>query len=253
MSTGMPIDEYLRGGGKLTSPDNVPPRYRAELMRLMATFVDSALAGAAGFADLINQGPGIRERIAAARIVLEKTRSAETVLALMEQFGASTEHYVTHHAWTARVARESPAEAVRHADDMRLSVFRYPLEGWTDAVIMNVLMGRAVSIQLDEFAEVSYVPLADAFASIATTENSHAQLGERGLRHLVADGSESAAIRSSLDYWQPRVADSFGSGVAARFERLRDLGIRHRTNEELLTVWRSDIATLLNDLGLAQT
>ena len=55
---GMPIEEYLASGGVLTSPLNVPPRYRAELLKLMASFVDSELAGASGFADIIN-GPRV--------------------------------------------------------------------------------------------------------------------------------------------------------------------------------------------------
>ena len=79
----MPLEAYLAQGGKLTTPENAPPRYRGELLRLMATFVDSELAGAAGFADIINQGPGIKERIAASRIVLEKLDHAERVLAVM--------------------------------------------------------------------------------------------------------------------------------------------------------------------------
>ena len=41
----MPVAEYLSKGGRLTSPQGVPPRYRAELLRLMSSFVDSELAG----------------------------------------------------------------------------------------------------------------------------------------------------------------------------------------------------------------
>lgn len=37
----MTIEDYLAQGGKLTSPGNVPARYRGELLRLMASFVDS--------------------------------------------------------------------------------------------------------------------------------------------------------------------------------------------------------------------
>ena len=44
----MPIEDYLAKGGVLTSPANVPARYRGELLRLMAIFVDSELAGSAG-------------------------------------------------------------------------------------------------------------------------------------------------------------------------------------------------------------
>ncbi|MFN3145738.1 MAG: hypothetical protein ACE368_11030 [Paracoccaceae bacterium] len=58
---------------------------------------------------------------------------------------------------------------------MRLSVFHYPLKGWTDAVAMNMLMGRAVTIQLEELARVSYQPLAEAFRAILPVERRHAE------------------------------------------------------------------------------
>ena len=67
MTETMSIEQYLGEGGVLSSPANVPPRYRGELLRLMASFVDSELAGSAGFADVINDAPGIQERISAAR------------------------------------------------------------------------------------------------------------------------------------------------------------------------------------------
>ena len=40
MSDEMTIDSYLSQGGVLSNPSNVPPRYRAELLKLMAIFVD---------------------------------------------------------------------------------------------------------------------------------------------------------------------------------------------------------------------
>ena len=77
MSDTMTIEDYLAQGGVLTSPANAPARYRGELLRLMATFVDSELAASAGFADAINASPGITARIAAARITLEKADHAD--------------------------------------------------------------------------------------------------------------------------------------------------------------------------------
>src|SRR5947209_10852115 len=102
----MDVEAYLAEGGVLTSPANAPPRYRGELMRYMASFVDSELAGSACFADLINAAPGLKERIAAARIVLEKTDHAERVLQLMGEFGADVARYAIHRPWAARLARE---------------------------------------------------------------------------------------------------------------------------------------------------
>ena len=182
MSDQMTIEDYLAEGGVLTSPGNAPPRYRGELMRLMATFVDSELAGAAGFADTINAAPGVKQRMAAARIVLEKTDHANRVLEIMESFGADAARYAVHHPWAARIARDADIGATRQGGDMRLSVFHYPLQGWIDAVVMNVMMGKAVDVQLEEFARVSYAPLAEVFRDIAPREAHHAALGVEGLR-----------------------------------------------------------------------
>lgn len=249
MTEDMSIESYLAQGGVLTNPANVPPRYRAELLKLMATFVDSELAGAAGFADIINEGPGIKERIAAAKIVLEKTDNADRVLRIMGEFGADTARYATHHPWTARLERDADIGASRSEHDMRLAVFNYPLEGWADAVVMNLLMGRAVVVQLAEFALVSYQPLAEAFRAIAPVEAHHAELAEEGLARLL-ESADRGALQASVDYWWPRVAASFGSADSRKFDMLKGWGIRHTPNAELRTRWQGEARAVLDRLGL---
>lgn len=251
MSDEMTIRSYLEQGGKLTSPDNAPARYRGELMRLMASFVDSELAGAAGFADCINDGPGITERIAASRIVLEKLDHAERVLKLMGDFGADTVRYANHHPWTERLPRDSDIGAARQGADMRLNVFHYPIQGWTDAVVMNVLMGAAVTIQLEELAGISYQPLADEFRTILPRERRHGELGIEGLRKLLSDDAEKPVVDASVAYWMPRVAASFGHAGSKRYDALNRFGLRHKTNDALLAEWREKIEGLFAELGIA--
>ncbi len=249
MSDTMTLDSYLAAGGVLTNPTNVPPRYRAELMKLMATFVDSELAGAAGFADIINQGPGIKERIAAAKIVLEKTDNADRVLKIMGEFGADTERYATHHPWTARLDRDADIGATRSKHDMRLAVFNYPISGWTDAVVMNLLMSRAVAEQLAEFSTISYQPLAEAFRIIAPIEANHGDLALEGATKLIAAG-EADAIQSSVDYWWPRVAASFGGDDPKRFELLKSMNLRRTENHMLRERWHHAMGATLATLNL---
>jgi len=248
MSDTMPIEQYLEEGGVLSSPDNVPPRYRGELLRLMASFVDSELAGSAGFADTINDAPGIQERISAARIVLEKADHAGLVLKIMETFGADGGRYAVHHPWAARLSREADIGAVRQGGDMRLSVFHYPLEGWVDAVVMNVLMGSASVVQLKEQSRVSYQPLAEVFRAILPREKRHAELGAAGLARIVAD--DEGRARASVAYWYPRVAASFGHSGSPRFETLSRFGLRHTPNETLLAEWQADVDAQLSALRL---
>lgn len=243
----MTLSDYLAAGGRLTSPGNVPPRYRAELLKLMATFVDSNLAGAAGFADAINLAPGIKARGAAARIVAEKLADADRVLGLMGEFGADEDRYVRQHPWDTRLDRDADIGATRIEQDMRLAVFNYPFTGWADSVVMNLLMGTAVCVQLDDLRQVSYQPLAEAFRDILKVETHHAKLAEDGVAALVAEGAD---LQPSVDYWMPRVAASFGIGDAGRLEQLRAMGLRHASNAELKTAWEGRIRPILATFGL---
>lgn len=246
MTDDSDIIDYLARGGKLSAPDNAPPRYRAELMRLMASFVDSELAGAAGFADCINLGPGVKERIAASRIVLEKLDHAETVLKIMGAFGANVARYQNVHPWAARIGRDDDIGVTRQAGDMRLNVFHYPIIGWTDSVVLNVLMGTATVIQLGDYAVMSYQPLAEAFRAILPREQRHAELGVEGLDVIGArGGAAQREISDSVDYWFPKVAATFGGANSPRTELLRRFGLRRRTNADLLDEWRARINVAL--------
>ncbi len=241
---------YLARGGKLSAPDNASPRYRGEVMRLMAVLADSLMAGASGFADCVNLAPGLKERMAASRIVLEKFGHAEKILRLMEQFGANTAQYVSGHPWAARRDRSAYLGTRRIEGDMRLNVFHYPIQGWADAVVLNVLMGRATGVQLDELTRCSYAPLADAIEEILPVERRHAELGEQGLRKALARGHDPTDAQASVNYWYPRVADTFGRAASDRFEAYKRYGLRERSNAELLELWRAEVAPILAALKL---
>ncbi len=244
----MPIADYLAQGGKLTSPENVPPRYRGELLRLMSSFVDSELAGSAGFAAAINWAPGIKERIAASRITLEKADHAERVLNLMGTFGTDTRRYQQTHDWAARKDRDATVDPRRHGGDKRLSVFHYPLEGWTDAVVMNVLMGTATLHAVGELARSSYQPLAEVLREILPRERRHVELGIEGLERLAKSDRDGA--RASAEYWLPRVAETFGPAQSERFDRQKEMGLRHTDNETLRQKWRAEADEILSSMEL---
>ncbi len=202
--------DYLEQSGRLTSPDNVPPAYRRELLRLMAGSVDSELAGAAGFAEMINQAPDLSGRRFMASMVFEKLGHGERVLELMQPFGADPDRYAGLHAWHARVSRSEDLDSERRAGDMRLNVFHYPLTGWPDALVMNLAMGHASQIQLQELSRCSYQPLADVIAEILPVEEGHLLEGIDHLGRAIADDMARQEAILSLSYWRPRVSASFG-------------------------------------------
>jgi len=241
---------HVGAGGKVDADETLPPGYRGELMRLMVVFVDSELAGASGFVGQVNRGPGLKERMVAARIVSEKFGHADRVLALLAPFGVNPRLYVRSHAWDARLDREADLGVRRVGGDKRLNVFHYPLEGWNDAVVMNMLMGTASAAQLRELRECSYGPLAEAMGAIVPQESRHAQLGENGLREALERGASVNGVQALVDYWYPRVADTFGRTDSDRFDLYRRYGLRRHSNAELLAAWEGEIGDRLGRLGL---
>lgn len=240
----------IGAGHKLGTEDELPAGYRGELTRLMVVFVDSEMAGAAGFADCINRAPGLRERATAARIVSEKFAHAEAVLKLLERFGVNPALYVRSHPWSARLDRALDLGTRRIGGDKRLNVFHYPLEGWTDAVAMNMLMGAASAIQLSDLLDCSYQPLSDAMGRIVPREAEHASLGETGLAQAIARDGVGLSAQAAANYWHPRVAATFGRIGSERFELYRRYGLRRHSNAELLARWEGEIAARLGRLGL---
>ena len=133
---------------------------------------------------------------------------------------------------------------------MRLSVFNYPLDGWTDAVVMNFCMGHAVAVQLEDLMKASYQPLADAIRAVAPKEQRHTELAEEGLIRL-RDGGGAEQILESLAYWKPRVHEVFGDPSQERLAQFKAWGLRHRPAAEMRDAWQSRLSNALKRLSLA--
>jgi 1,2-phenylacetyl-CoA epoxidase catalytic subunit len=219
-------------------------------MRLMVVFADSELAGAAGFCPFINRGPGVRERIVAAKIVAEKYVHAELALKLLQPFGVNPALYVRSHSWDSRLDRQIDLGTRRIGGDKRLNVFHYPLEGWEDAVVFNMLMGQATALQLAEMAQSSYTPLAAAIAQILPREKEHAQLGEAGVRRAIEHGNSKAAVQAAVNYWFPRVAATFGRVDSEHAAIYIQYGLRERSSTEMLGNWKAQSAAALKRMGI---
>lgn len=251
--------DLIAAGNRISAPEGdqlrcagapVPTAYRNELMRLVVVFVDSELAGAAGFCPFINRGPGLRERIVAAKIVTEKYVHAELALALLQPFGVNPLLYVRSHAWDSRLDRQIDLGTRRIGGDKRLNVFHYPLEGWEDAVVFNMLMGAATAIQLAEMDGCSYIPLAETIAQILPRESEHARLGESGVAQTIERGGNKAAVQTAVNYWYPRVIATFGRVDSEHATTYTKFGLRRRSSIEMLGDWKAQSAAALKRLGL---
>ena len=216
----------------------MPARYRGELLRLMATFVDSELAASAGFADTINDAPGITARIAACRITLEKADHAERVLDLMGDFGADEGRYAVHHPWADRLPRDAALGQARHGGDMRLAVFHYPIEGWTDAVVHERPAGPRRRRHARGDGDASPTPPSPTSSAPSPRARSATPSSASPASPTIAateEGRAAAQGRHRLLAAQGR--RQLRHANSARFETLKRFGLRHRPNEALLADW----------------
>lgn len=243
--------ERLAAGTRLEADEDIPAAYRQELTRLLCGFVDSELAGAAGFADFINRAPGLPERIVLARIVSEKFGHAEAGLGLLERFGVRPDLYVAAYDWSSRLPRHVDPGQRRLAGDRRLNVFHAPLECWEDVATLMLLMGLASVLQLGDLAQGSYAPLARMMPGIVGRERAHAGEGEQALARVIALPGGAGRVQAAIDYWSPRVAATFGRQEPGAARRHLLYHLRASDNARLLAAWQREAAEALARLGLS--
>ena len=238
-----------------SSPENVPPRYRGELAAADGDrFVDSELAARPGLPMRSTLRPASRSASPPARIILEKADHAERVLndhgRVRRRRRALRRRIMTGPpAWRATRISARRGRAATCA----FRSFTTPLDGWIDAVVMNVLHGPGErSCRSTELARVSYQPLAEVFRAICPArERAMPNWASQGLvqdrRH---EPQACVRAKAAVAYWRPRVAASFGqSQVPQRFETLARFGLRHDPNEDrLLAKWRDEVDAQLSAL-----
>jgi 1,2-phenylacetyl-CoA epoxidase catalytic subunit len=86
--------------------------------------------------------------------------------------------------------------------------------------------------------------------AIVPQESRHARLGENGLREALERGTSVNGVQSLVDYWYPRVADTFGRTDSDRFDLYRRYGLRRHSNAGLLAAWEGEMGDRLGRLGL---
>ena len=225
--------------------------YREAVLKVLSIFVDSQLAAAANFNDGMEACPSVRDRVTAARVVLEKTSNAEKFLPVMHEFGAATDKYLLHHPWAARHDRVAPLDtALVEKRDMRNPVFDFPLLNWKDSIVWAVLVGHSSNLQITDFCEMSYHPGAGVFQQIQPVEERHHCLALEEFQKYAAVSENRQPLQTSIDYWWPRVSAGFGKNGSKTSQILEIFGLRRTSNDVLRTQWAADMTGLMREFAL---
>jgi len=131
-----------------------------------------------------------------------------------------------------------------------LEAFRQAMPTWADVAVFSFFIDRVGQYQLDEFVGCSYAPLDRALPKIIQEEKTHVGYGHVKLRDLVRTEEGRAQAQTALDRWYPRALDMFGLSSSKRVARYVHWGLKRRSNDAARAEYMTEVAPLIDGLGL---
>ncbi len=255
-TTGQPDSETVARrvaeGQQISSPDEMSPEYRDDLVHLMTMQADSELAGAFGYVPWIAKAPGVEEKLIVANIVRDETRHAKAVYGLLRDLGVDVDSRVAEHDYDYRVRQEGTDLGTnRPGTDARVNIFYYPIDSWADFVTFNFMMDRGAGHQLEDGLECSYAPWANELHRIFKEELTHIRHGDMWVERMAKDPATKDEVQAAINRWYPRTMNIFGRPGTSRNQRYRRFGLKKRDNDEVRKAFHDEVKANCDAWGLA--
>jgi ring-1,2-phenylacetyl-CoA epoxidase subunit PaaA len=241
--------EQLRDMGEMTR------EYYDELVWLLVAQMDSEYVGAYGYMPITFIAP----RFAASElkgvpgIVHDEFTHGNRIRDVLNSVGFNADKWVEDHHLYYDIRLE-PDESMPHerpTDDLRVNIFYYdlvvPLEApqdfitplpdydlltWINFGIFQFLQDRGAGEQIRDTLQSSFAPWARENAKTMREENKHIHHGDMWVARLFKEHPE--LVQQQFDLWLPRSLATFGRPDSGRNDLWRKLGLKRRTNEEVL-------------------
>jgi ring-1,2-phenylacetyl-CoA epoxidase subunit PaaA len=121
---------------------------------------------------------------------------------------------------------------------------------WESLAAFSTMLDRAGGMQLLDYADSSYGPLARAGMFVGRDERGHAAMGLQHLRNACATEDGKARAQEGVDQWYPVALDMFGTSTGRRQWKYIEWGLKTKSNEELRQEFIAEIDPILTSLGL---
>jgi len=134
--------------------------------------------------------------------------------------------------------------------ELRQYLFEFPKQTWMDLAVHHFLASKVGVMQIAEWADSSYEPIAQVVPRVFREERGHAGMGYAHLQDMVANPEGRAQAQEKLDIWWPMALDMFGNSVSSRNERYRAWGLKKHTNAQLREAFILNTVPMVEALGL---
>ena len=136
--------------------------------------------------------------------------------------------------------------------ELRQYLFEFPKQSWMDLALHHFLASKVGVMQIAEWADSSYEPVARVVPRVFREERGHAGMGYMHLAELVRSSeAKRAEAQDKLKVWWPMTLDMFGSSQSQRNKRYRAWGLKKHTNEQLRQAFIANTVPQIQALGLS--
>jgi 1,2-phenylacetyl-CoA epoxidase catalytic subunit len=234
----------LQGMQKVETVEQMPDEYRDTLLKIIAALASTEFASVEQHQPWINQGPTPEDRYIQAQIAADEAHQGFLDCKMLRSFGEDG----------AAIADDLMR---RRRGEHALEVFNQPFNSWVETVTFCFTLDLVAWYHLHAMENCSYAPLAREMVTMIQEEKFHASFGARRVRDLATKpeyqalcGAGRDEVQAAIDKWYPHSLDTFGK-ADSKFSALAvDFGIRRWGNEELREMYRKDIDTKIEALGL---
>ena len=135
--------------------------------------------------------------------------------------------------------------------ELKQYLFEHPKQSWLDLALHHFLASKVGVMQIAEWQDSSYEPIADVVPRVFREERGHAGMGFGHLQELVRDPAKRAEAQEKLKVWWPMALDMFGNTVSQRNTRYRAWGLKKHTNGQLREAFIANTVPQVAALGLS--
>ncbi|MBI3420494.1 MAG: phenylacetate-CoA oxygenase subunit PaaI [Candidatus Sungbacteria bacterium] len=205
--------------------------------------MDSEYVGAYGYMPIVYIAPqfAARELKDVPAIVHDEFTHGTRIRDVLNMIGFDADRWVENHQhdYSFRIRQGEKLSAKRPTMDFRVNIFYYDLVvpknelmTWINFGLFQFLQDRGAGEQLRDTLDSSFAPWARENGKTMSEENKHIRHGDMWMARLFQNYPEF--IQQQFDLWWPRSLATFGRPESRHNDLWRKLGLKRRTNEEVV-------------------
>lgn len=233
----------INSGAQLSAESEMTLEYYDELVWLLVAQMDSEYVGAYGYMPITHIAPqfGARELKDVPAIVHDEFTHGNRIRYVLSSIWFDANQWVEDHQseYSFRISQGERMPCERPTKDFRVNIFYYdlvvpenPLLTWINFGIFQFLQDRGAGEQIRDTLQSSFAPWARENGKTMREENKHIEHGDRWMAELFR--AYPKLVQEQFDLWWPRSLATFGKPESERNDLWRKLGLKRRTNEEVL-------------------